>query len=1141
MTRSLSHPYARTWVEPNLLEHQPRLCDNDARRNDSRGEIPKLKPTTTYLKEIEKQLATGRATEHTHRPALQRLIESLKDGITATNEPARIACGAPDFIVTKGAATLGYIEAKDVGKNLDQAERSGQLKRYLDGLPNLILTDYLEFRLYHQGESVMDARLARSGPRGKLRASRSGADGLTQLFGTFFAAKFPVTATPNDLAQRMAATARILRKVIETALEEEGGQSALHKQLDAFREVLLHDLAPPQFADMYAQTICYGLFAARCHHKPGNGAFKREAAVYELPETNPFLRQMFGHIAGPNLDKRLAWAVDHLGTLLDCCDIDEILRDFGRRTRQEDPVVHFYETFLAAYDPAMREARGVYYTPEPVVSFIVRSVDKILKRDFGIKGGLAAHDKVPLYEMLQGKGAPEPKRKKTGEIHKVLILDPAAGTGTFLHGVIDHIHEAVTAKGGAGLWSGYVSEHLLPRLFGFELLMAPYAVAHMKLGIQLAETGYTFKSGERLRVYLTNTLEEAFALGDLPLFASIIAEEANGAGQVKTNYPVMVVLGNPPYSGHSANKGKWIASLLRGTDTDSGAKTDNYFEVNGQPLGERNPKWLNDDYVKFIRFAQHRIERTGYGILAFISNHGYLDNPTFRGMRQSLMRTFDDIYVLDLHGNTKKKETAPDGSKDENVFDIQQGVAIGIFVKRPNGAESQPATVRHADLWGVREVWGHDPGGSRTLIGGKYATLNEDDVASTGWTKLEPASPFYLFIPQDGQRREEYERGWPITEIMPINSVGIVTARDKLTIHWTQEDIWKTVVEFAKLPTEEARERFQLGKDAQDWKVHLAQEDLRATGPGRRFLSEVLYRPFDRRWTYYTAQTSGFLCRPRPQVMRHMLAGENLGLSTTRSIEIGRGWEHVFCTREMIQHHTVSLKEVNYLFPLYLYPKKKDEVDDLEDYAVREEAERYGIRRKPNLAQAFIEDVSRRVKLSFVPDGTGDLKKTFGPEDVFHYIYAVLHSPMYRDRYAAFLKIDFPRVPVTKRRPLFRALCGLGARLVSLHILEDVPEGSVTFPVADSNKVDKPHYLDTEQRVYINDVQYFGNVPAHVWEFHVGGYQVCRKWLKDRKGRSLSYDDYRHYKQIVSALEETIQSMRRIDEAIDSHGGWPLA
>jgi len=1099
-----------------------------------------MNPIARYLKDIEKQLATGRATEHTHRPALQALVDAMRKNAVATNEPTRVACGAPDFIVALDGVTVGYIEAKDIGENLDQVERTAQLARYLEGLPNLILTDYLEFRLYHAGEFVMEARLARIAPEGKLRPNKDGERELNSLFDAFFSAQFPEMATPNDLAARMAATARLLREVIRAALETEADIGELHGQLEAFRRVLLHDLEPAQFADMYAQTICYGLFAARCNHREVRGLFTREAAIYELPETNPFLRQMFGHIAGPSLDKRLSWAVDHLAQLLDRADMGAILRDFGRRTRQEDPVVHFYETFLAAYDSAMREARGVYYTPEPVVSYIVRSVDAILKRDFGIKDGLAATQTVPIYEMHQGKNASTPERRKVGETHQVLILDPAVGTGTFLHGVVDHIHEAVCRKHGKGAWNSYVSAHLLPRLFGFELLMAPYAVAHMKLGIQLAETGYTFQSGERLRVYLTNTLEEAFALGDLPLFASIIAEEANAAGRIKTKYPVMVVLGNPPYSGHSVNKGEWISDLLRGVDKKSNRRTGSYFEVDGEPLRERNPKWLNDDYVKFIRFAQWRIEQTGYGILAFISNHGYLDNPTFRGMRRSLMHTFDDLYLLDLHGNSKKKEKAPDGSKDENVFDIQQGVAIGIFVKYRNQKEKQTTTIRHAELWGEREVWDRGKKGERRLVGGKYAALNSDDVLSTKWMQLTPTSPFYLFIPQDGKRRKEYELGWVVTRIIPVNSVGIVTARDHLSVHWTPEQVWKTVREFSSMLPEEARDRFSLGPDARDWQVTLAQEDIQSSGPTKERIAQVLYRPFDRRWTYYTGRSRGFLCMPRPDVMRHMLAGENLGLSTTRAVEIGRGWEHVFCTRNIIQHHTVSLKEVNYLFPLYLYTDTGEDPQDIEAYAAREEAAAYGIHRKANLSAEFIADISQRLKMTFVPDGTGNLKKTFGPEDVFHYIYAVLHSPTYRARYAEFLKTDFPRIPLASNARLFRELCALGASLVRWHLLEEPPDNGVSFPVSGTNEVDKPEYVEAARRVFINKTQYFDGVAPDIWNFHVGGYPVCRKWLADRKGRVLEFEDIGRYGQIVAALRETIGVMRQIDAAIESEGGWPI-
>ncbi|NLV41921.1 MAG: DNA methyltransferase [Candidatus Hydrogenedentes bacterium] len=1087
-----------------------------------------MNPVRAYLREIERQLATGMATEHTHRAALQALVESFKKGLTATNEPTRAACGAPDYIVTEGHGAVGYIEAKDIGKNLDEVERSEQLKRYLEGLPNLILTDYLEFRLYQAGEYVMDARLARPGDNGKLRVNQAGESLLANLMDAFLTASFPGVATPDDLARRMAATARILRQVIGAAFTQEGRSDTLHGQLEAFRQVLLHDLEPAQFADMYAQTICYGLFAARCNHRAERGAFTREAAAFELPETNPFLRQMFGHIAGPGLDVRLAWAVDHLAQLLDRADMGAVLKDFGRRTRQEDPVVHFYETFLAAYDAALREARGVYYTPEPVVSYIVRSVDAILRRDFGVADGLASTDKVPVHEHHIPNGGAQVQRKKVGDIHRVLILDPAAGTGTFLHGVVDLIHGAVCRKGGDGLWNGYVKDHLLPRLFGFELLMAPYAVAHMKLGLQLAESGYTFQSGERLRVYLTNTLEEAFSLGDLPLFANLIAEEANAAGQVKTRHPVMVVLGNPPYSGHSVNKGEWITRLM-------GEYKDGYPDL--KKPGQA--KWLSDDYVKFFRFAQSRIEQTGYGVLAFISNHGYLDNPTFHGMRRSLMKTFDDIFVLDLHGSVKKKEKAPDGSKDENVFDIQQGVSIGLFVKRKNGTDSKPAKIHHAEVWGPREIWETDAKGNRNLIGGKYRYLYDHDVRTTKWTRVKPRDPFQLFVPQNASVLAEYESGWSLADIFSPSgdpAPGMVTTHDEFAISWTAEESAEKIRRFLKTTSEEdARAIFRLCSQSQ-WDYARAKNELK-DGAWKEKVTPVLYRPFDVRWTVYDPNVA---VHRRVRVSRHMLAGENLGLGTTRSVEIGRGWEHVFCTRYLIQHHTVSIKEVNYLFPLYLYVDHGDAAEDLEEMAAREEARAYGIRRRANLSAGFVEEVAGRVKLAFVGDGTGDLKKTFGPEDVFDYLYAVLHSPAYRARYAPFLRMDFPRVPVTSDRKLFAALVGLGRRLRGLHLLETAAEGGASFPVAGDNTVAAVRYTEALGRVHINDAQYFEGVSPAVWNFHVGGYQVCEKWLKDRRRRALDYDEITRYLQIVAALGATLALTSQIDTVIAAHGGWPL-
>lgn len=1068
---------------------------------------------SNYLKKIEKAYAAGNATEHTHRPALKACIESMASGITATNEPRRVQCGAPDFIITRGQSPLGYVECKDIGKSLTEEERSEQLKRYRESLGNLILTDYLEFRWYVGGQYRLSVKLATAAD-GKIKPVKNAAQDLQELFETFLTTDIPTVNSPKELAQRMAALARLIRNIIQKAFNEEDltddEPDPLHDQIEGFRKVLIHDLAPEQFADMYAQTICYGLFAARCNMTSGE-RFTRQNAGYALPKTNPFLRKMFDHIAGVNLDERIVWAVDDLAELLQHTDMEAILKDFGKRTRQEDPVVHFYESFLAAYDPKMREARGVYYTPEPVVSYIVRSLDHILKTDFKLKDGLADATKIKMTQ---------PKGKKAIDVHKVQILDPATGTGTFLYGVIDHIYNGF--KDDKGMWSSYVSQHLLPRLFGFELLMAPYAVAHMKLGLQLKDSGYDFKSSERLGIYLTNTLEEAHAMTGLPLFTQWIAEEANAASDIKKDAPVMVVLGNPPYSGHSANTGQWISGLLRGLDTQTGQKTGNYFEVDGKPLGEKNPKWLNDDYVKFIRFAQWRIEQTGYGILAFISNHGYLDNPTFRGMRQSLMQTFDDIYILDLHGNSKKKERCPDGSEDKNVFDIQQGVAIGIFIKRTS-SKKDLATVRHADLYGKRAS--------------KYVHLYETSTASTKWHKLEPTKPYYLYVPQDQTMRAEYEQCWKVTDILPVNSVGIVTARDTLTIHFNKEDVWTTVNDFAQLPSENAREKYNLGKDAQDWQVELAQKDLLNSGLKQEGLTTIFYRPFDIRHTYYTGTSKGFHCRPRSEVMCHMLNGNNRAIHLCRQISL-QNWAHTLVTNLITDDCYVSNKtsERGYILPLYLNPSDSPNANLLNDTFIN---------RKPNLSPKFLEDFAAKLKMKFVPDGKGDRKKTFGPEDIFSYMYAVFHSPAYRSRYAEFLKMDFPRLPLTSQPELFHNLCALGDELVLLHLMEKHGKKMTGYPIAGDNTVENVRYVEPQceagGRVWINATQYFDNVPKDVWEFHVGGYQVCAKWLKDRKGRKLTYDDLSHYQQIVSALAETIRLMKDIDAAITTSGGWPIA
>lgn len=598
----------------------------------------------------------------------------------------------------------------------------------------------------------------------------------------------------------------------------------------------------------------------------------------------------------------------------------------------------------------------------------------------------------------------------------------------------------------------------------------------------------------------------------------------------------MVVMGNPPYSGHSANTGKWIADLLRGRDTHTGRAVANYFEVNGHPLGERNPKMLNDDYVKFIRFAQWRIEQTGYGVLAFITNHGYLDNPTFRGMRQSLMETFDDIYVLDLHGNSKKKERAPDGSKDENVFDIQQGVAIGLFVKRKGALTGGETAVRHAHLWGVREIYEEDAQDERVLSGGKYDWLWRHDVSTTEWTTLEPQSPFYFFMPQNINLLSEYEQGSSVTEIMPINSSGMNTARDALVINIDKKLLLNRISMLAN--ADEAAHQLAEDLGVQNtgwWNLDKAVKKLRETPGWEKLIIEGLHKPFDKRWLFYHPS---FIDRPRENVNSHMLK-ENISLVTTRQTK--ESFAAIVTNLICSQHKITAIYDRSFFFPLYLYPN--DTKTSL--FGSDEPTDAPGGRR-PNLAPEFIADFVARIKMAFIPDGKGNRTETFGPEDVFSSMYAVFHSPTYRSRYAEFLKIDFPRLPLTSHPELFRSLCSLGDELVGLHLMERHAPFITTYLQDGTHKVEQVRYTapgeagSSEGRVWINKEQYFENVPPEVWNFHVGGYQVCQKWLKDRKGRTLTYDDLNHYQQIVSALAETIRLMTEIDETIENHGGWPL-
>lgn len=1040
-------------------------------------------PFKTYFKELHAVAQQGDAREESFYPALADMLTKAagatgRNHLRVTTLPKPTDAGNPDFRLWNGKDRIvGYIEAKrPTEERLDAIEDSEQLTRYRTTFPNLILTNFCEFRLYRNGERIQTVLAARPFTLNRLHTTPAieNAEDLHALLERFFAFSLPKAFTAESLAVELAKRTRFLRDVVEQQLvQEKSAPGVLSGFFEAFQTYLIGTLTPEDFADLFAQTITYGLFAART--RAGEG-FSRRAAFDSIPHTIGVLRDLFRFISLGDLPAQLAWCVDDLAEVLAVADTPGILDRYYHEGKGSDPIVHFYETFLAQYDPSERERRGVYYTPEPVVGYIVRSLHSLLKSDFGKRDGLASDG--------------------------VTLLDPAAGTMTFIARAAELAVAEFESKYGKGGRADFIRRHILKNFHAFELMMAPYAVGHLKMSFFLEELGHRMADDERVPFYLTNTLDnEELEQSRLPGF-SALAEESRLAGEVKRKTPILVILGNPPYSGHSSNIGGWIRGLI-----------ETYKQVEGSPLGERNPKWLQDDYVKFLRFAQWKVEQAGQGVVGMITNHSYLDNPTFRGMRKSLMETFDDIYILDLHGNSLKKETSPDGAPDSNVFDIRQGVAIAFFVKR-GGKRKTDAVVRHAELYGERAS--------------KYAWLSGHAVEGTRWRKLEPRAGGYLFIRRDETSIRRYERYPSVVDIFPVNSVGIVTARDGLSIHWTPDDVWRTVTLFSRMDPELARQGYALGKDARDWQVKLAQQDLLDSGPARSHVAPVLYRPFDIRHTYYTGRTRGFICMPRAEVMRHMLAGQNQALIVPRQHKDEFG---AFITPTIGTHKSVAAYDINYYFPLYLYPEPE-----------RPERGKPGMSRFVSMMLFEPKDLYGGKRPNLNPDLVAALTDSYGksptPEDVFHYVYAILYAPAYRKKYAEFLKSDFPRIPFTADARLFKRLAALGERLAALHLLTsrdlDPPACRFEGEGEGDNRVEKDRkaglrYDADQARVYVNGGQHFAPVPEEVWNYQIGGYRICEKWLKDRRERRLELDDIRTYCRIVTALGHTIALQQKLD------------
>ena len=981
-----------------------------------------------YVEELNRQYHTGLAREHSYRPALKELLQSMLPNMVVTNEPARFECGAPDFIISRENDNLPvfFVEAKDVGDtDLDgnrESQHKEQFDRYKQALDHIFFTDYLDFHLYENGEFVDSVRIADiKGDR--IVAIIEAEDKFLGLVQHVANSAMQRITSASKLAKLMAGKARLLSNIIETAMSDNAqtyDNDNLQGQYNAFKNVLIHDLGPAEFADIYAQTIAYGMFAARLHDDTPE-SFSREEAARLIPKTNPFLRQFFNHLAGNDLDQRIAWVVDDLVSLFAATDIQRVMTSYGKNKLHHDPMIHFYEDFLAEYNPELRRSKGVWYTPQPVVGFIVRAVDEILQREFGLKEGLADYsttDRQVAAEQSHDKRTKDGMKHIMKSFHRVQILDPATGTGTFLAEVINQIYDRF--RNQQGIWQQYVEDYLIPRLHGFEILMASYAVAHLKLDMLLSETGYQHKTDKRLQVYLTNSLEES---NNEPrsLFSQWLAREAAEANVIKRDYPVMVIIGNPPYSISSQNKGKWISNLIAD------------YKKN---LNERNIQPLSDDYIKFIRLGQYYVEKNGEGVLAFICNNSFLDGIIHRQMRKELMRVFDKIYIINLHGNSRKKETAPNDDKDENVFDIMQGVSINILCRNPKSSSSN-CQIFNYDLYGSRED--------------KYKFLDSHQISDILWTKLTPKEPQLFFVPKDFSLQAEYDNYFSLDKLMPIKTIGVATYNDN------------ELVSFEQHPTS--------------------------------YNLPYLYRPFDTRWINYDHKK---VARHRFKVMCNFVGRKNIGIITIRNNR--DNFDTYFITMGLADKTVISPKDNATVFPLFIY-ENNNGVEEL----------------IPNLNSQIVNGILE------------SLGERIHPLELFDYIYAVLHSPNYRERYKEFLKIDFPRIPYPNNAETYHHLANKGAELRHLHLMKGLPnETGVTFPVVGSMQVD--YFQWHNDRVYINTDQYFENVPELAWKFYIGGYQPAQKWLKDRKSRTLSFEDVKHYERIIYVLSQTEQIMSDIDK-----------
>ncbi|EOV3480687.1 type ISP restriction/modification enzyme [Campylobacter jejuni] len=1029
--------------------------------------------------------------EHTHRTALQNLLQAIKDNqdkqnkISIKQEPNndKEGRGAPDFLITKDFLTLGYIENKRVNANLDNIITSDQILKYTKLSPNIILTDYLRFillSLNDKNEIIIckEVKICSLDEIKSVIKNQSLLDTKTQELNELFSIFFSKIPNPINSALDFANHLSLRTRILKDELLLSSKNETLLSLFNTFKETLYKELSYEEFCDSFAQTLTYSLFLAKLNNDTAKEIDLNNAKKF-IPKSFPLIRSMSGFLddSFENLEN-IKWLLEEIINIINHIDITSIIKElnktgekdlFNRPTilsTHKDPYLHFYETFLASYDPKLREVRGVYYTPAPVVIFIINAIDEALKQDFNHKKGLSeALDK------------------------NITLLDFATGTGTFLLEAFRKALEPISKNS-----VNYNPKVLIDKFCGFEFLIAPYTIAHLKISQSFKEEfNSPLNDDESLKIALTNTLYSKSISKEQndqnTLFTLIdLTKEFKKAQKIKEEQ-ILIITGNPPYSGASSNKGlyedeikisyglepskanlndeqkKWISSYLKEKSKQNTSTFKAIYEKH-KLENEKNPKWLLDDYVKFIRFAQSKIDSQESGIFAFISNNSFLDNPTFRGMRYSLMQSFDKIYILNLHGDTRKKEKAPDGSKDDNVFDIMQGVSINIFIKQNSKAKN--TKIYYHDLYGKRKD--------------KYEFLYENDLNSIKWTLVKNNEPFYLFLPQNNDLLEEYNKGISVKDIFMLSSVGIASSKDAILISTNNKKLEQQVYNFYN--------EFD-----------------------KKYIKEIAYKPFDTQKIYYDIKK---VERPRIDIMEHFLGYENIGLIYDRGTNL-KEISNLFISSKVIDKHLVGAN--SYVSPLYLYPTTR--------------SKKFLEKENPNFNEENFTSKIENFKESFRTFIDELYKEKFSPEDILGYIYAVLFHKIYREKYFDFLKIDFPKIPFTKDKKTFKNLSKLGLKLVNLHLLKnnelDFNVGEALFKdIKNKNfKIQKIKYNKDVKELFINESLYFNKVSPEIYEFKIGGYAVLDKYLKSHKEEDI---DHKHFTLIIQTLDETLKIQDEISK-----------